>query len=81
MKLLELQEIVMSLVGNINPIGETTTDNERFENLKCLCDLVNVLVGKIDNVSYSNKDSKEYSVKRASDCADKFLTDNLGIKE
>lgn len=81
MRKLELQEIVMSLVGNIDPIGETTTDNERFENLKCLCDLVNVLVGKIDNVSYSNKDSKEYSVKRASEYADKFLTDNLGINE
>ncbi len=78
---MEIQEIVMKLIGNINPNGETNTDNDRFENLKCLCDLVDILVGKIDYVSYKNKDSREFSVKRASDYADKFLTDNLGIKE
>lgn len=81
MKKLELKEIVMSLVGNINPIGETNTDNDRFENLKNLCELVDDLVGKIDDVSYKNKGSREFSVKRASDYANKFLTDNLGIKE
>lgn len=80
MEKLELKDIVMKLIGNINPIGETNTDNDRFENLKCLCALVDDLVGQIDNVSYKNKDSHEFSVKRASDYADKFLTDNLGIK-
>jgi len=81
MKKLELKEIVMSLVGNINPIGDTNTDNDRFENLKNLCELVYDLLGEIDEVSYKNKDSHEFSVKRASDYANKFLTDNLGIKE
>lgn len=81
MKKLELKDIVMKLVGNINPIGETNTDNDRFENLKNLCELVDDLLGKIDDVSYKNKDSREFSVKRASDYANKFLTDNLGIKE
>lgn len=81
MKKLELKEIVMSLIGNINPIGQSNTDNDRFENLKDLCELVDDLVGKIDDVSYKNKDSHEFSVKRASDYANKFLTENLGIKE
>lgn len=81
MEKLELKDIVMKLVGNINPIGETNTDNDRFENLKNLCELVDDLVGKINDVSYKNKDSREFSVKRASDYANKFLTDNLGIKE
>ena len=81
MKKLELKEIVMSLVGNINPIGQANTDNDRFENLKDLCELVDDLVVKIDDVYYKNKDSHEFSVKRASDYANKFLTDNLGIKE
>lgn len=81
MKKLELKEIVMSLIGNINPIGQANTDNDRFENLKDLCELVDDLVGKIDDVYYKNKDSHEFSVKRASDYANKFLTENLGIKE
>lgn len=81
MKKLELKEIVMSLIGNINPIGQANTDNDRFENLKDLCELVDDLVCKIDDVYYKNKDSHEFSVKRASDYANKFLTENLGIKE
>ncbi len=28
------KEIIMTLVGPINPIGETNTDEQRFENLK-----------------------------------------------
>lgn len=71
----------MTLVGEIRPMGESNSDEVRFENLKCLCNLVDDLVGKIDDVSYRYKDSYESSVKRASEYADKFLTDNLGIKE
>lgn len=75
-----IEQIVESLIGKINPVGETNTDNERFENLKQMCELVNILVGKIDDVSYKNKDSHEFSVKRASEYASDFLTNTLGIK-
>ena len=37
---MEYTDIIKKLIGNINPIGETNTDNERFENLKELCYLV-----------------------------------------
>ena len=74
-------DVVKKLIGNINPIGETNTDNERFENLKAMCELVNNLVSEIDNVSYVNAGSREFSVKRASEFAQKFLTDTLGIKD
>lgn len=77
---MEIKDIVLKLVGDVNPIGETNTDNKRFENLKVLCELVNELVGIIDNVHYSNKDFQEFSIKRASDYARDFLTDTLGIK-
>ena len=72
-------EIVSKLIGNINPIGETNTDNERFENLKQICELVNNLVSQIDSVSYENRNSNEFSVKRASDYASEFLSQTLGI--
>ena len=37
-------DVVKKLIGKINPIGETNTDNERFENLKAMCELVNNLI-------------------------------------
>lgn len=77
---MEIKEIVLKLVGKVNPVGETNTDNERFENLKVLCELVDELVGVIDEVNCKNKDSHEFSRKRAADYASNFLTNNLGIK-
>ncbi|GAI86093.1 unnamed protein product, partial [marine sediment metagenome] len=39
-----LYTVVKKLIGNINPVGETNTDNERFENLKIICELTNKLL-------------------------------------
>lgn len=66
-------DIVRKLIGKINPIGETETDNQRFKNLEQLCNLVENLLMDIDDVAFKNKDSHEYSVKRAADFAKKFL--------
>lgn len=71
-------EIVKKLIGNIKPIGETNTDNERFNNLLIMCELVDFLLSDIDKVAYF-KNSQEYSVKRAGDYANKFL-DRIGIE-
>lgn len=72
-------DIVNKLIGPIRPVGETNTDNERFENLKVLCQLVDELVREIDAVGYNFQNSHEFSVKRASDYASKFLTQTIGI--
>lgn len=77
---MELQEIVKKLNGKINPIGETNTDNERFENLKNQCDLVFKLLDEIVQVSENNKDAYEASRKKASEYASNFITNILGIK-
>lgn len=75
---MELHDIVMKLIGPVIPIGETNTDEVRFENLKQLCKLVDTLVFEIDRVTaYMNQ--AEFSMKRAGEYADKFLTD-LGIE-
>lgn len=66
-------EIVNKLIGKISPIGETNTDNERFENLKAMCDLVDGLITQIHAVVITNKDSYEMSCKTAADFAQKFL--------
>jgi len=69
---MEIREIVLKLVGNINPAGDASRDGERFNNLVTLCNLVETLVYEINYVSHS-KDSYESSVKRAGVYADKFL--------
>lgn len=77
---MDLKEIIFKLNGKIHPVGETNTDNERFENLKALCELTEILVSEIDYVAYKYKDRQEFSVKRASDFASNFLKQNLGIQ-
>lgn len=72
-------EIVNKLIGPVRPVGETNTDNERFENLKNLCKLVDELVTEIDAVGCDFRDSYEFSVKRASEYASSFLTETIGI--
>lgn len=76
---MKAEEIVSKLIGPINPIGETNTDNERFENLKAMCELVNELITGIDAVAYNHKNAPEYSRKRAAHYASEFLTKTIGI--
>lgn len=81
MEKLELKDIVMKLVGKVNPVGETITDESRLEALKDLCNLVDDLVAEINSVVICNRYSYESSRKIAADYAYKFLIENLGIKE
>lgn len=66
-------QIVMKLIGPITPVGETHTDNERFENLKDLCELVSELNLKIKEVA-EERTRQEYSIKRAGEYANNFLS-------
>ena len=76
-----ITEVVKRLVGDIKPKGETNIDDDRFENLKVMFELVNNLVYEIDSVAYDNKDKHEFSMKRAGEYASNFLTNTLGIHE
>ena len=78
---MDIYEVVTKLVGKINPVGETDTDNERFENLKVMCLLVEKLVVDIDTIGYSNKNAYEFSKKRAAEYAEKFIRERLGISD
>jgi hypothetical protein len=72
-------EIVNKLIGPIEPVGETETDQKRYENLKAQCELVESLIMNIQYVANSNKDRSEYSMKLAGQYADRFLTNTIGI--
>ena len=70
-----IYNIVCKLVGAIDPIGETQTDDRRFENLKTMADLVDKLLFDITRVANNKHARIEYSMKRAGEFADKFLNE------
>jgi hypothetical protein len=74
-------EIVEKLIGEIKSIGESNTDEIRFENLVNMCNLVNNLIVEIDNMAYLNMNRKEASMNKAGQYAYKFLFETLNIKE
>lgn len=74
---LNLHAIVTRLVGPIDPVGESHTDDKRFDNLKTLTDLIDRLLGDIERVS-SNKSRHEYSMKRAGEHCIEFF-DSVGL--
>jgi len=76
---MELKDILRKLIGAIDPVGETHTDDKRFENLKVQIELMKELHMQIDAVATENKDRPEFSMSRAGKLADEYL-DWLGIE-
>lgn len=68
----DVSTVVYRLVGDITPLGETNTDNARFESLKELAELVQDLVWDLREVS-RYADRPEYSMKRAGEYAKNAL--------
>lgn len=64
-------EIIKKILGEINPVGETNTDNERFENLKNTIFIAKNLIYDIEKVA-QEKDYSEYSRSRAGKLAYEF---------
>ena len=77
--MIDIYEVTKKLIGEIDPIGETNTDNERFENLKSTTELVEKLLADIDDVKHRYSNNYQYSMKRASEFASKFQY-KMGIK-
>lgn len=65
-------EIVKKLIGPVRAVGETHTDEARFENLKALTELVDRLVFDIGEVAL-DAGRPEFSVNRAGQHAEEFL--------
>ena len=71
---MKLKEIVMKLVGQVQPVGESHTDRERLENIKALTELVDELLGEVDMASRSAS-RQEASMKAIGEHAKNFLND------
>ena len=77
---MDMYEIVMKLVGEVNPVGELHVDSERFDNLVVLTELTDRLLTDIDRIATDNKNRVEYSMNKAGKHCDEFL-DKIGIVE
>jgi len=76
---MDVYEVATKLIGPVRPVGETNIDNERFDNLKVMTELVDRLLKDIDDVA-SWKGRAEFSMNRAGKYADDFYT-RIGIIE
>ncbi|HAR37543.1 MAG TPA: hypothetical protein DCS09_02590 [Porphyromonadaceae bacterium] len=77
---MDVYDVVVKLVGPIEPVGETNADNSRFSNIEEMTELVDRLVKDIADVARFNKDRGEYSMKRAGQHAHHFLL-SLGMED
>ncbi len=49
---IDLEILVMKLIGKIEPAGDTSIDDERFSNVKDLIDLVDKLLVNLSEIEY-----------------------------
>lgn len=71
---MELIDVVKKLTGKIQPIGESTEDANRYNNLLSMCSLVDGLIHEICLISLL-KDHYQGSLMKAGKFADEFLQD------
>ena len=68
---MEVYDVVKRLIGPIEPLGAAHTDEERFENLKAMTELVDLLLNDICVVG-QYKNQHQASMKKAGEFADEF---------
>jgi hypothetical protein len=76
----DMYEVVKKLIGPINPVGVSEDDEIRFDNLKRMTVLVDMLLTDIDAIVVDHKDSHMGSCQNAANFAAGFY-DHLGIVE
>jgi hypothetical protein len=72
MKEMNVYEIVTELIGPIDPVAAEHIDDKRLENLKHLCDVIEMLLYDVRKVR-DQIDRHEHSVKKAAEYADTFF--------
>lgn len=70
----EVADIVMRLIGEIEPVGETYTDDVRYNHLILLLNTLDVLIDEVRFI-LPNIDRHEYSMNRAGQQANKWIKD------
>ena len=66
--------VIDRLVGDIYPIGDSTIDEQRYENLKLMEQVLDILVGRMSVVA-KDSDSPFASCRRLGDSAESWMSD------
>jgi hypothetical protein len=69
---MDIAEVVLRLTGPVEPVGDSSMDAHRLENLRALCEVAGVLMDRIELVAEAYGDHMA-SVKAAKDYAAAFL--------
>lgn len=74
MKVRNDYQIVVELLGPIKPLGDSSQDTKRLQNLEGLITVIALLLNDIQQCA-EYKDSHEHSVKEIGVMANRFLTE------
>lgn len=72
---IDLELLVMKLIGNIQPAGDTSIDDERFGNVKDLIELTEKLLTNLSVVEYRYRDDTFRSRLNISNYINRWLRD------
>jgi len=72
--MLSVLDVAQKLIGPIDPVGESRTDEKRFQNLKQHCELIELLVQEVEVVAM-NQTRVEHSMRKAGEFAAHYLRD------
>lgn len=75
---MDILDVVMRIVGPVDPVGDFDEDGKRLSNLQDLFDLTDGLLKKIDTIA--SYQGKEGTVRLAANKCNEFL-DRIGIEE
>ena len=70
----QLADILITLIGEVQPIGETNTDNDRYQNLIQLEGVIDLLLDEIEKVAKCS-DRPEFSMSKAGKQAVSWFSD------
>jgi len=71
---IDVYDVATKLIGPINAVGESNTDQDRYENLKQTIDTIERLLQDISDASRSSN-NYQASMKKIGQKAEKFLRD------
>lgn len=71
---MEMYDVVKKLLGPIEPVGETNTDDKRYKNLEDTITLIDKLLFDINQIT-PNATRDEASMKKAGKKAIQFLSE------
>ena len=70
----EVYDVVTKLIGDVEPIGDSSADEFRYRNLKAMTNLVDRLLTDIVRVALQ-AGRQEASIRRAGKFAEQFLAE------